>query len=185
MKSIKNLREYRKHMRRFEEIFNAKKGTPESAEANKLSKIICAYEKKHWPIPQIADQKKKEIEHLNKIRAYQIKNQSQDTIIRSHYLQMVFSIEDYFKNPTAAEKKRILALCKKGLPKKVAKNFIDREKVAHELFKIHRHDDYGFVIYREKDLIPALQKLGLPKPDWEANAKTISKNKTWKTPSKK
>ncbi len=48
--AIKTLRQYRQAMARLEEIFQAKKGTPEGKEANTLSKMVCDYEEKHWPI---------------------------------------------------------------------------------------------------------------------------------------
>lgn len=50
LKLIKTDVEYQEALNRFEEIFDAKIGTPESDEADILGLIIDEYEKKHYPI---------------------------------------------------------------------------------------------------------------------------------------
>jgi hypothetical protein len=48
MDELLNNEEYEKALRRFEEIFFAKKGTSEGAEAKELSVIILNYENIHF-----------------------------------------------------------------------------------------------------------------------------------------
>ncbi len=50
LKKIKNKKEYLQAMERFEEIFQAKKGSKESDEADVLSLIIKHYEDTHYVI---------------------------------------------------------------------------------------------------------------------------------------
>jgi len=50
IKPIKNNADYKNSLQRFEAIFNAKKNTPESDEADILGLIIDEYEKKHYAI---------------------------------------------------------------------------------------------------------------------------------------
>lgn len=50
MKIIKSEEEYRKALRRLDEIFNAPVGTPESDEADLLALLVDDYENKHFPI---------------------------------------------------------------------------------------------------------------------------------------
>ena len=50
IKPIKNEIDYRLSLARFEEIFDAIVGTPESDEADILGLMIDAYEKTHYPI---------------------------------------------------------------------------------------------------------------------------------------
>ncbi|WP_375580474.1 transcriptional regulator [Marivirga tractuosa] len=50
LKLIKTDGEYQKALKRLEEIFDAKIGTPESDEADILGLLIDEYEKKHFPI---------------------------------------------------------------------------------------------------------------------------------------
>lgn len=45
-------------------------------------------------------------------------------------------------------------------------------QIAAALTSIHHHDEAtGEIIYKEKELIPMLQKLGWPQPDFEGNEK--------------
>lgn len=48
LKILKNKKDYQIALERFEEIFQAKAGTPESDEADVLSLLIKAYEDKHY-----------------------------------------------------------------------------------------------------------------------------------------
>jgi HTH-type transcriptional regulator/antitoxin HigA len=50
MKKIKTKREYEQALERFEEIFMAEAGTPESDEADVMALIIADYEKRHFMI---------------------------------------------------------------------------------------------------------------------------------------
>ncbi|MGJ3235415.1 helix-turn-helix domain-containing protein [Marivirga sp.] len=50
LKLIKTDSEYQEALKRLEEIFDAKIGTPESDEADILGLLIDEYEKKHYPI---------------------------------------------------------------------------------------------------------------------------------------
>jgi HTH-type transcriptional regulator / antitoxin HigA len=50
IKLIKTEADYQKALKRLEEIFNAKIGTPDSDEADILGLMIDEYEKKHFPI---------------------------------------------------------------------------------------------------------------------------------------
>jgi HTH-type transcriptional regulator / antitoxin HigA len=50
IKLIRTETEYQKGLKRLEEIFDAKEGTPESDEAYILGLMIDEYEKKHYPI---------------------------------------------------------------------------------------------------------------------------------------
>jgi len=50
VKYIRTEGEYQKGLKRLEEIFDAKAGTPESDEADILGLMIDEYEKKHYPI---------------------------------------------------------------------------------------------------------------------------------------
>lgn len=50
-KVIKTEEEYDKAMKRFEEVFDAKKGTHESEEADLLALLIEKYDEEHYPIP--------------------------------------------------------------------------------------------------------------------------------------
>lgn len=56
---------------------------------------------------------------------------------------------------------------------------ITGENVARELFIIHTHAEEANeqnpdeIVYRERDLLPVLQKFGLPEPDWAANARSL------------
>jgi len=50
IKLIKTDIEYEQALKRLEKIFDAKKGTPESDEADILGLLIDEYEKKHYPI---------------------------------------------------------------------------------------------------------------------------------------
>jgi len=50
VKYIRTEAEYQKGLKRLEEIFDAKAGTPESDEADILGLMIDEYEKKHYPI---------------------------------------------------------------------------------------------------------------------------------------
>lgn len=50
VKYIRTEAEYQKGLKRLEEIFDAKAGTPESDEADILGLTIDEYEKKHYPI---------------------------------------------------------------------------------------------------------------------------------------
>ena len=50
IKLIKTETDYQKALKRLEEIFDAKIGTPESDEADILGLMIDEYEKKHYPI---------------------------------------------------------------------------------------------------------------------------------------
>jgi HTH-type transcriptional regulator / antitoxin HigA len=50
IKPIKSERDYRVALKRLEEIFDAKPGTPESDELEILGLMIDDYEKKHYPI---------------------------------------------------------------------------------------------------------------------------------------
>ena len=50
IKLIKNDADYQKALKRLEEIFDAKKGTPDSDEADILGLMIDDYENKHFPI---------------------------------------------------------------------------------------------------------------------------------------
>lgn len=50
IKLIRTEDEYQKGLKRLEEIFDAKVGTPESDEADILGLMIDEYEKKHYPI---------------------------------------------------------------------------------------------------------------------------------------
>ena len=47
---MKTEKDYRLALKRLEEIFNAKIGTPESDEADIIGLMIDEYEKKHYPI---------------------------------------------------------------------------------------------------------------------------------------
>lgn len=45
-------------------------------------------------------------------------------------------------------------------------------RLASDLLSIHHHDELtGEIIYKDTELIPILQKHGLPLPDYEGNAK--------------
>ena len=50
IKPIKNKSDYQESLKRLEEIFDAKVGTPESDEADILGLIIDDYENKYYPI---------------------------------------------------------------------------------------------------------------------------------------
>lgn len=50
LKLIKTDSEYQEALKRLEDIFDAKIGTPESDEADILGLLIDEYEKKHYPI---------------------------------------------------------------------------------------------------------------------------------------
>ncbi len=50
IKPIKTEIDYKKALKRFDVIFDAKRGTPESDEADVLGLLIDEYEKKHYPI---------------------------------------------------------------------------------------------------------------------------------------
>ena len=50
IKPIKTETDYKKALKRLDVIFDAKKGTPESDEADVLGLLIDEYEKKHHPI---------------------------------------------------------------------------------------------------------------------------------------
>ena len=50
---IENEIEYKEATTRFEEIREAKKGTPEYREMLLLVHIISEYEKKHWSLPEV------------------------------------------------------------------------------------------------------------------------------------
>lgn len=50
IKLIKSESDYEEALKRLEEIFDAKMGTPESDEADILGLLIDEYEKKHYPI---------------------------------------------------------------------------------------------------------------------------------------
>lgn len=50
IKLIKNDTDYQKALKRLEEIFDAKIGTPESDEADILGLMVDEYENKHFPI---------------------------------------------------------------------------------------------------------------------------------------
>ena len=50
LKLIKTEQEYRTALKRLDEIFDAKIGTPESDEADIIGLLIDEYEKKHYPI---------------------------------------------------------------------------------------------------------------------------------------
>jgi HTH-type transcriptional regulator/antitoxin HigA len=50
IKPIRSEEEYQKGLKRLEEIFDAKSGTPESDEADVLGILIDEYEKKHYQI---------------------------------------------------------------------------------------------------------------------------------------
>jgi HTH-type transcriptional regulator/antitoxin HigA len=50
IKLIKTETDYQKALKRLEDIFDAKIGTPESDEADILGLMIDEYEKKHYPI---------------------------------------------------------------------------------------------------------------------------------------
>lgn len=44
-------------------------------------------------------------------------------------------------------------------------------QVASDLLSIHHHnDETNEIIYKEAELIPILEKWGIPHPDWEGNA---------------
>jgi len=50
IKAIKTEQDYRKALKRLEEIFHAEEGTPEGDEAEVLSILIEKYENEHYPI---------------------------------------------------------------------------------------------------------------------------------------
>lgn len=50
LKLLKTDKDYRKALKRLDEIFNAKTGTPESDEADVLGLLVDEYEKKYFPI---------------------------------------------------------------------------------------------------------------------------------------
>ncbi len=50
IKPIKSENDYRLALKRLEEVFDAKIGTPESDEADILGLMVDEYEKKHYPI---------------------------------------------------------------------------------------------------------------------------------------
>lgn len=50
IKPIKTEKDYKIALKRLEEIFDAKIGTPESDEADVIGLLIDEYEKKHYPI---------------------------------------------------------------------------------------------------------------------------------------
>jgi HTH-type transcriptional regulator/antitoxin HigA len=50
IKLIKTESDYRKALKRLDEIFDAKTGTPESDEADIVGLLVDEYEKKHYPI---------------------------------------------------------------------------------------------------------------------------------------
>ena len=50
LKIIKTKKDYQQSLERFEDIFQAKPGTPESDEADVLALLIKAYEDKHYVI---------------------------------------------------------------------------------------------------------------------------------------
>lgn len=52
LKIIKTIEDYNSAIQRFEEIFSAKAGTPESDEADVLSLLIKDYEDKHFVIEE-------------------------------------------------------------------------------------------------------------------------------------
>lgn len=144
---IKTLSEYRKAMTRMEEIIKDKK-LKGGKEANALFKVIHAYEEKHWPIKQT---KKQQEAFSNFIKGY-----------RAAKSQVPFVITG--------------------------------KRLAKELFLIHHHTNFllkftapekaeaylkdpGEIVYREKELLVALKKLGLPEPDWDAAAEDLTKTK--------
>ena len=55
MKKIKTKEQYESTLERFESIFQAKDGTPESDEAYELSMLITDYENEHFVIEAPAD----------------------------------------------------------------------------------------------------------------------------------
>ena len=44
-------------------------------------------------------------------------------------------------------------------------------ELASELFKAHQHGDNDKIFYYEDDLLPILEKFGLPAPDWDGAAR--------------
>lgn len=52
---IKTKEEYDKKLKRLGEVFNARAGTPENDEAEKLCKEVSDYEDEHYPIPDCED----------------------------------------------------------------------------------------------------------------------------------
>lgn len=52
IKLIKSDRQHKKYLARLNEIFNAKKGTPESDEFDLLALVIEKYEDEHYPIEE-------------------------------------------------------------------------------------------------------------------------------------
>ena len=67
IKLIKNDKDYQKALKRLEEIFDSKRGTPESDEADVLGLMIDEYENKHFPIgaPDPIEAIKIRMEELN------------------------------------------------------------------------------------------------------------------------
>ncbi len=49
------------------------------------------------------------------------------------------------------------------------KEKITGEEIGGLLFNIHTHMDNGEIVYKEKDIIKLLTKLGLPEPIWGGN----------------
>lgn len=49
-KVLKSEKEYFKLLRRFEKIFQSKPGTSKSKKAERMAKVLRAYEEKHFPI---------------------------------------------------------------------------------------------------------------------------------------
>lgn len=47
---IKNEKQYQAYLKRMNEIFNAKEGTPESDELDMLALVLEKYEEEHYPI---------------------------------------------------------------------------------------------------------------------------------------
>lgn len=49
LKRLKTTKDYHLALKRLEEIFDAKKGSPESDELEMLGEMICKYEDEHFP----------------------------------------------------------------------------------------------------------------------------------------
>ena len=52
VKIIKTKKQYKEYLKRFNEIFDAKEGTPESDEFDLLALVIEKYEDEHYPIEE-------------------------------------------------------------------------------------------------------------------------------------
>ena len=64
---IKTEQEYDKALAEFEELFDAKKGTPEGDKAEMLASLIEKYDKKHYSVdePDPVEYIKYQMEHMN------------------------------------------------------------------------------------------------------------------------